>query len=330
MMDNKMTALELVLTLLTMFGSVTRESLTAVCVLFEAVLSYDYATGKFDKGAVKKVSEVADHLLAMAELYGVKCEPRQLETPGGRRAILRVILGPVLKALTLESLELIRNDAVEAMMVLTFKPCDEVQDMVDVWAEQAIADGRYQSRVYSWTGQLMDEIAETTVSANVNKPIADEQAIAAVGRQCALALEIMFTFLTMFGPVTEESVEAAAVLFGAVLGYSEATGKFDKETVKKVPMVAEQLCGFARLYGIKCEPRTLNTPLGARAILREIVGPIIEGHSPEELKRISDDAMEVDAAVTRAPLDLVNTLATTWAKAARQDGRYQTRASAWT
>ncbi|KDN46069.1 hypothetical protein RSAG8_04576, partial [Rhizoctonia solani AG-8 WAC10335] len=320
MMDNKITALELVLTFLTMFGPVTKESLAAVCVLFEAVLSY-------------KVCGVADHLLAMAELYGVKCEPRQLETPGGRRAILRVIVGPILEGLTLESLERIRNDAVEAMMVLTFKPLDEVQDMADVWAQQAIRDGRYQSRVHAWTGQSMDaldEAVEATASVDLSMPTPNESAIAAVGGPCTPALEIMFTFLTMFGPVTKESVEATRVLFGAVLGYSEATGKFDKETVKQVSTVAERLCWFARLYGVRCEPRMLDTPPGARAILREIVGPIIEGHSPEELKQICDDAMVVDTVMTRTPLDEVKLLATAWAKAAKQEGRYQTRASAWT
>ncbi|CAE6508054.1 unnamed protein product, partial [Rhizoctonia solani] len=99
MTDYKLTALELVLTFLTMFGPVTKESLAAVCVLFEAILGYDYEKGKFDKDAVKKVCGVADHLFAMAELYGAKCDAKQLETPGGRRAILRVILGPVLEGL---------------------------------------------------------------------------------------------------------------------------------------------------------------------------------------------------------------------------------------
>ncbi|KEP46287.1 hypothetical protein V565_207430 [Rhizoctonia solani 123E] len=333
MMDNQMTALELVLTFLTMFGPVTKESLAAVCVLFEAVLGYDYTKGKFDKDAVKKVSGVADHLLAMAELYGVNCDPRQLETPGGRRAILRVIIGPIIQGLTLESLERIRNDAVEAMMVLTFKSIDEVQDMVDVWEEQAIEDGRYQSRVYSWTGQSMEvtgEAIDTDPSTHLGMPTANESAIAAAGGQCILALEIMFTFLTMFGPITEESVEATRVLFGAVIGYSEATGKFDKETVKKVRTVAEQLCAFARLYGVRCEPKMLDTPPGARAILREIVGPIIEGHSPDELKQISNDATEVEAVLTFAPLDEVRLLASVWANAARQEGRYQMRASTWT
>ncbi|CAE6475569.1 unnamed protein product [Rhizoctonia solani] len=333
MIDNKMTALELVLTFLTMFGPVTKESLAAVCVLFEAVLSYDYAKGKFDKDSVKKVYGVAEHLLAMAELYGVKCESKQLETPGGRRAILRVILGPVLDGFTLESWEEIRNDGVEAMMVLTFKSLDEVQDMVDVWAEQAIEDGRYQSRVYSWTGQMIEapeEAVDAAPSVDVDVPAANESTIFAVGGQCILALEIMFTFLTMFGPVTEQSVEATRVLFGAVLGYSEATGKFDKETIMMVPAVAEQLCSLARLYGVRCKPKVLNTPPGARAILREIMGPIIEGHSPEELQQICNDATEVEAVLAYTPLEEVELLASVWAKAARQDGRYQMYASTWT
>ncbi|CAE6404163.1 unnamed protein product [Rhizoctonia solani] len=333
MMDNKMTALELVLTFLTMFGPVTKESLAAVCVLFEAVLGYDYVKGKFDKDAVKKVCGVADHLLAMVELYGVNCEPRQLETPGGRRAILRVIVGPMLQGLTPESLEQVRNDAVEAMMVLTFKSIDEVQDMVDVWAKQAIEDGRYQSRVYSWTGQSMEvpeEAVDAAPSVDIGMPTMNKPAIAAVGGKCTPALEIMFTFLTMFGPVAEESVEATRVLFGAVIGYSEATGKFDKETVKKVSTVAEQLCAFARLYGVRCEPKMLDTPPGARAILREIIGPIIEGHSPDELKQMSNNVTEVDAVLTFAPLEEVRLLASVWAKAARQEGRYQMRASTWT
>jgi hypothetical protein len=39
-MNGKLTALELVLTFLTMLGPATKESLAAVCVLFEALLSY--------------------------------------------------------------------------------------------------------------------------------------------------------------------------------------------------------------------------------------------------------------------------------------------------
>ncbi|KAJ1299310.1 hypothetical protein OPQ81_011054 [Rhizoctonia solani] len=329
----KLTALELVLTFLTMFGPVTKESVAAVCVLFEAVLSYDYERGKFDKDAVKKVCGVADHLIAMAEFYGIKCDAKQLGTPGGRRAILRVILGPVIEELAPEGLERMRNDAVEAMMVLTFKPLDEVQDMLTMWAKQAIGDGRYQTRVHIWTGLpmgLLKEAGETEGFTDVKTPPANDEPIAMMSNCCDPALEIVFTFLTMFGPVTKESVAATGVLLGAVLGYTEATGKFDREIVKKVPTVSEQLCSLALLYGIRCEPRMLNTPPGTRAILRELVGPIIEEHSPTELEEVQKDAAAAIMLITCKPLEQVKIMVNAWAVAARKDGRYQARVSAWT
>ncbi|CCO33238.1 hypothetical protein BN14_07312 [Rhizoctonia solani AG-1 IB] len=128
-MTGKLTALELVLTFLTMLGPATKESLAAVCVLFEALLSYDYETGKFEKCAANKVTGVMGHLIEMAVLYGVQCNAKQLEKLG------------------LNDLDRMRDEAVEAMMVLTFKPLDEVQNMLAAWAEQAVKDGRYQSRV---------------------------------------------------------------------------------------------------------------------------------------------------------------------------------------
>ncbi|KAF8714688.1 hypothetical protein RHS03_00151, partial [Rhizoctonia solani] len=326
-MSGKLTALELVLTFLTMFGPVTKESLAAVYVLFEAVLAYDYAKGKFDKDTVKKVCGVADHLIAMVELYGMECDMKQLATPGGRRAILRVILGPVVEELGLEGLEQIREDAVNAMMLLTFKPLDEVQDKLAVWSKQAIKDGRYQTRVYAWTG-LPIELPSEEDDASIST--ADEAMIATVTKPCPLGLEIIFTFLTMFGPVTEESIAATGVLFDAILGYSEATGKFDKATVKMVPGVSKELCALARLYGIRCEPRILDTPPGARAILREILGSIIEEHSPADLEEVRKDADETIANIMCGSLERVDMIVTAWAAAAREDGRYQARVFAWT
>ncbi|QRW20882.1 hypothetical protein RhiXN_05871 [Rhizoctonia solani] len=316
-MSGKLTALELVLTFLTMFGPVTKESLAAVYVLFEAVLAYDYAKGKFDKDTVKKVCGVADHLIAMVELYGMECDMKQLATPGGRRAILRVILGPVVEELGLEGLEQIREDA----------PLDEVQDMLAVWSKQAIKDGRYQTRVYAWTG-LPIELPSEEDDASIST--ADEAIIATVTKPCPLGLEIIFTFLTMFGPVTEESIAATGVLFDAILGYSEATGKFDKATVKMVPGVSKELCALARLYGIRCEPRILDTPPGARAILREILGSIIEEHSPADLEEVRKDADETIANIMCGSLERVDMIVTAWAAAAREDGRYQARVFAWT
>ncbi|CAE6444460.1 unnamed protein product [Rhizoctonia solani] len=271
-----------------------------------------------------------------AKLYGVQCEAKRLENAGARRAILRVILGPVIEGLELEDLDRMRNEAVEAMMVLMFKPLDEVQDMLAAWAKQAVKDGRYQARVYAWTGipmemEMANEIDETESTVHIEGPIVDEAVISSVTERCTPGLEIVLTFLTMLGPVTEKSVGATGVLFDAVLGYSEATRKFDKATVEMVPGVSEQLCSLARLYGIRCEPRMLHTPPGARAILREMIGPIIEEHSPAVLEDIRDEAGEIIRMITCRPLEEVETIISTWAAAAaKQDGRYQTRVFAWT
>ncbi|CAE6508048.1 unnamed protein product, partial [Rhizoctonia solani] len=175
-----------------------------------------------------------------------------------------------------------------------------------------------------------NETDEAGNSTDVQAPAANDMGIATVAESYSLALETVFTLLTMFGPVTKESVAATGVLFEAVLGYSEATGKFDKETAKKVPAVSEQLCSLARLYGIRCEPRMLDTPPGARAILRELVGPIIEGHSPAELEAMRQDSAAAIMVTTCTPLKHVETIVATWGVAAREDGRYQARASVWT
>ncbi|CAE6475415.1 unnamed protein product [Rhizoctonia solani] len=331
-MGGNLTALELVLTFLTMFGPATKESLAAVCVLFEAVVRYDYEKSKFDKDTAK-VCRANNHLIAMAELYGVQCDLKQLATPGGRRAILRVILGPVIEGLSLDDLEQIRNNAVEAMVLLTFKPLDEVQDIVTKWANQAIKDRRYQMRVCAWTGLPMepaDGHSEAESSVDVEGSAEDEIIITALTQTCTLGLEIAFIFLTMLGPVTKESVEATGVLFSAILGYSKATGKFDKATVKMVPGVSAQLCLLARLYGLRCEPRILDTPPGPRAILREIIGPVIEEHSPAELEQVRKEADEVAAIIMCGPLERVVTIAAAWAAAAKEDARYQARVAAWT
>ncbi|KAH7338372.1 hypothetical protein B0J17DRAFT_662267 [Rhizoctonia solani] len=322
----KLTALELVLTFLTMFGPVTKESLTAVCVLFEAVLGYNEKTGKFDKDAVKKARGVAYQLCILAENYGVMCEPERLETVGGRRAILSIILGPIVEHLASHDLEEMRNSAVEAMMIVTFKPLDEVQAMVNAWAQQAIREGTYQTRVSAWTGRSMepfDQVDTNDAVLNSTTHTSDDISIVANSN----ALEVVLTLLAMLGPVTKESVAATKVLFEAVIGFDEAKAKFDKQTVSKVLTVAEPLCWLSSQYGVVAEPRMLHTLPGARAILRVVVGPIIEGHSPAELKDMRNDAGEAMAMLSRRPLDEIQELVAAWIGL---DSRHRARVAAWT
>ncbi|CEL61220.1 hypothetical protein RSOLAG1IB_09853 [Rhizoctonia solani AG-1 IB] len=314
-MTGKLTALELVLTFLTMLGPATKESLAAVCVLFEALLSYDYETGKFEKCAANKVTGVMGHLIEMAVLYGVQCNAKQLEKLGGRRAILRLILGPVIEELELNDLDRMRDEAVEAMMVLTFKPLDEVQNMLAAWAEQAVKDGRYQSRVYAWAGipmEMANETGNTESSVDLKGPAVEEEVVVAVSEFCTPGLEIVFTLLEMFGPVTEKSIGATGVLFNAVLGYSEATRKFNKATLEMVPGMSEQLCSLAGLYGIRCEPWMLHTSL------------------PAVLEDTRSEAESVLSMIKCWSLEEIQTAVSAWAYEARRDGRYQTRVSHWT
>jgi hypothetical protein len=183
-------------------------------------------------------------------------------------------------ATKLNDLDRMRDEAVEAMMVLTFKPLDEVQNMLAAWAEQAVKDGRYQSRVYAWAGipmEMANETGNTESSVDLKGPAVEEEVVVAVSKPCTPGLEIVFTLMEMFGPVTEKSIGATSVLFNAVLGYvsrvmldnyhtdrirqSEATRKFNKATLEMVPGMSEQLCSLARLYGIRCEPWMLHTSL---------------------------------------------------------------------
>ncbi|CAE6488904.1 unnamed protein product [Rhizoctonia solani] len=333
MTDYKLTALELVLTFLTMFGPVTKESLAAVCVLFEAVLGYNEKTGKFDRDAVKKAHGVAIQLCMLVENYGVICEPERLETIGGRRAILTIILGPILERLPPHDLEEMRNNAVEAMVLVTFKPLDEemrnnaveamvlvtfkpldeVQPVVNVWAREAMREGTYQTRVSTWTGQpavVFDQVDTRDVIINTTTQAHASDNISIVINSNAFG--VVLTLLAMLGPVTKENVAATKVLFEAVLGFDEAKAKFDKETVRKVPTVADPLCRLSDWYGVVAEPRMLNTLPGARAILRVIVGPIIEGHSPAELEDMRNDAGEVVAMLSRIKLEWLRGPANPW------------------